>query len=51
MSPEYKVNCVFKGKEGDNVITIDFDILANTIKDNEETVDFLFKFVRTFKLL
>ena len=49
MSREYKINCVFKGREEDNIITIDFDIEVNTTKENEEAVDFLYNFVRVFK--
>lgn len=47
MSREYKVNCVVKEK--DNVITIDFVITANNMKENEEVIDFLFNFARRFK--
>lgn len=51
MSQEYKVNCVFKEKEEKNIITIDFNIVVNTMKDNEDAINFLFNFVKTFKSL
>jgi len=51
MSPEYNVSCKFTGRDGENEIKIDFEAVALTTEDHEDLIDFLFSFVRAFKLV
>ena len=51
MSPEYNVSCKFVNEETDTEIKVDFNMEAFSTQENQDCIDFLYKFVEVFKQL
>ena len=51
MSPEYNVTCKFVNEESGTEIKVDFIMGAFSTQENQDCIDFLYKFVEVFKEL